>query len=267
MEKETSAAVKLSTELVEMIIDCLQDHPYSLQRCSLVSRSWLSRSRFHIFRKIHLNYQHECGNLYTMVQQSPHIAAIIQEVHIREGQDYDSKRDWIKTTPSLPLFLDYLTHLAVLSLRCDTWDEERFTPELRRALHGVVASNPIVSLGFKGCFFPVQWIKKILQSCRRLKCLTIKKCSVPCPEDPMVVVGEVMQVSRHTIQLDDLRIDDLCQELIFPITGPETGFNLLHLHTLHCDDSRCFQTLLDSVGGSLRHLVLRASNASWRTPI
>jgi hypothetical protein len=54
MAKElgTSAINKLPAEITNAIIDFLHDSPGSLKCCSLVGRSCVSRSRYHLFYEI-----------------------------------------------------------------------------------------------------------------------------------------------------------------------------------------------------------------------
>jgi hypothetical protein len=263
----------LSAELCDLIIDCLQDSRHVLYRCSLVSRSWVSRSRYHLFRRVELRYDSRerinmCDNLYAVVQKSPHIASLIQELYIPEGR-HEKKEDWIKTTPTLPLLLASLTNLTTLKLRRIEWNDEDTEPTFRNAFRSVVASNPIFSITFEKCAFPPKSFLLILQSCPLLKHLIIRDShAFSMPEYTKVVEEEeaTQTVLHQSIQLEDLRIEQL-DSLESLIIGPDTDVDFLHLRTLHCVDTRCYQTVLDEAGGSLRHLVIRSWKAASRTPI
>lgn len=49
-------AMALAGELIDLIIDHLHDDRPALKICSLLCKSWLSESRFHLFRKVILAY-------------------------------------------------------------------------------------------------------------------------------------------------------------------------------------------------------------------
>jgi hypothetical protein len=263
-------------DLSDLIIDCLQDSEYALRRCCLVSRSWVPRCRYHLFRRIDLCYGRGrrinlCNNLYAVVCQSPHIASLIQDLTIREGQFLKGEA-WIKETRSLPFLLASLTNLIALKLRRVEWDDWVTGPTLRKAFRSVVASNPIVSLSFERCAFPAKSFLLIIQSCRRLKCLTIQDAHThTIPEYSKAVEEEeaTEEVFHHSVQIEDLRIErgNYRIPLESLVIGPDTDFYFRHLRTLHCDDARLYQTVLYEAGGSLCHLVINTMNLASGTPI
>ena len=49
----------LPPELFDHIVDLLNDQPETLKRCCLVSKSWVSRARRHIFSEITFCFDHD----------------------------------------------------------------------------------------------------------------------------------------------------------------------------------------------------------------
>jgi len=92
MQKETACVPQLALELIEAIIDHLHDDAQSLCRCALVSRTWVARTRSHLFDgKIALNVWNH-GRFISLLE-SPHctVTSSIRSLLI-DGRD-DSTTD------------------------------------------------------------------------------------------------------------------------------------------------------------------------------
>lgn len=74
-------------ELQDMIIDHLHDDKETLASCSLVCKSWLPASRFHLFRKIRLELPREsaeglAADFARFLRRNPHICFLVRELHL-----------------------------------------------------------------------------------------------------------------------------------------------------------------------------------------
>ncbi|THU77232.1 hypothetical protein K435DRAFT_702847, partial [Dendrothele bispora CBS 962.96] len=49
-----SSQPRVPPEMIDALIDSARDSPSILKACSLVARSWLPRSRMHLFRSMRL---------------------------------------------------------------------------------------------------------------------------------------------------------------------------------------------------------------------
>jgi hypothetical protein len=249
-----------------MIIDHLHDCKSSLQSCALVSRTWLPASRFHLFRSIELGTQYDTYSplrkIYTSIQKSPHILALIRELHIHEG-NMDKGLEWVNDAPDLALLLNSLTHLNTLHLRRINWI--LLTPKLRGAFRRLFASNPISNFVFEKCDFPFSLLLSILSTCSASISLTLLHSQVVSsdfrPERFKTVEKEE---SRHVGLWNKCRFHDI--RIIggaglskvkswLNLNDPESGPDLSHLHTLYCDYTRV------RLGDHLQHLCLNASCA------
>ena len=74
----------LPPELVDEIIDYLWDNVRALRACCLTHRTWLPRSRYHLFRSIRFR---KYGIDASTLRSQPHIARCVREVTI-EGDVY-----------------------------------------------------------------------------------------------------------------------------------------------------------------------------------
>ncbi|KAJ7111327.1 hypothetical protein C8R44DRAFT_742450 [Mycena epipterygia] len=78
----------LPQELVDLIVDNLRDDIPSLKSCSLAARTFSGSVRAHIFRKVEITpplpgkTNSPCQQLYKLLTSTPHIAPLIDELHI-----------------------------------------------------------------------------------------------------------------------------------------------------------------------------------------
>ncbi|OBZ67401.1 hypothetical protein A0H81_12550 [Grifola frondosa] len=76
LELENTITSKLSSDLINRILDCLHDDMPTLSACSLVSRSWLPRCRSHKFRSVDLG---RALPLIPLLLKCPDISQLCQE--------------------------------------------------------------------------------------------------------------------------------------------------------------------------------------------
>ncbi|KAK0430675.1 hypothetical protein EV421DRAFT_1912619 [Armillaria borealis] len=72
----------LPQELVDRIIDEARDDTPTLQSCSLVSHTFLPRTRVHLFETIGLSTVLECQKFHSLCVASPHLTAYIKNLGI-----------------------------------------------------------------------------------------------------------------------------------------------------------------------------------------
>lgn len=126
----------LSAELTDHIIDQLDDSKLALAACSLVSRKWVPRSRFHLFRSIyHQPETNECGfePFLIFLRSHANLAGLIHNLELNgsvrsedRSIDSDSNNDFDAwgmgpcleiTYPIFFHILNYLPKLSTLALR------------------------------------------------------------------------------------------------------------------------------------------------------
>lgn len=111
-------------EIVDLVIHELQDDVVSLHNCSLVGRAWLTTSRIHIFRVLHIlrteyyisgkgrvTYTEKC---YHFLQDAPHILPYIKEIRMIDDLSGGYDNCWVALDPWLHRILPLLIHLEKL---------------------------------------------------------------------------------------------------------------------------------------------------------
>ena len=134
-------------ELVDTIVDKLQDDKSALATCSLLSRIWVPRSRYHLFHSITVTVESDGSGFkpfLDFLRSSPNTIDHIQELTLDGSVDVDWEIYYLSTItqntshPLLFQILDYLPALTSLELRCMWFTlPHRWTEEERRiALRG-----------------------------------------------------------------------------------------------------------------------------------
>lgn len=77
----------LPMEISEQIIDTLWDDRESLLACALTCRSWLLRSRCHLFHIIHIRKAQHLRVFSRMLLSAPHIVDLARELHVYHALD------------------------------------------------------------------------------------------------------------------------------------------------------------------------------------
>jgi hypothetical protein len=134
-------SVQLLPDVIDHIVDYLHDSPRDLRTCALISKAWLERSRFHLFRTIILNSPH-CRKLYKVIQQSPNIAFYTRQLHVT------FIRAWVEDCAELPQLLRCFTNLCKLKLSSIKW--RPLTPDLKNVFCDLFALPCLVDLELDG---------------------------------------------------------------------------------------------------------------------
>lgn len=115
--------MSIPPEIVDHIIDFI-DNTRTLRACSLVARSWVSRSRVHLFRDVVLFSHRHWQKDMPVGDTSPAVYTRI----LTMAQGTTSKGRWIKTDNLYP-FLSHLRDFRnVENLILDGWLPSEFTP-------------------------------------------------------------------------------------------------------------------------------------------
>jgi hypothetical protein len=272
----------INAEITDMIIDFLHDRPDALKVCSLVCRSWLPASRFHLFRSLTLRSHaplrysrnenpHPCNELLAIIQRNPNIALLIHDLHIREGQEF-RKENWINQALGLPLLLKSLPKLTALHLRRVEWT--CITPELRDAFRRVFSFPSLTNIDLELCYFPFTSFVRLISTCQNLKSLNLRGTMIQnIPAIGATIYATIQReeagypeqvTGRDKCQLDDLRITDCSSEVISWIADPNGILDLSCLRILHCHAwSSTITALLLELEKSVQHLTL---SAPWWLP-
>ncbi|PBK61193.1 hypothetical protein ARMSODRAFT_671825 [Armillaria solidipes] len=76
---------RLPQELIDSILDFLTDDSQSLKASSLVCRSFLRRTRVHLFRQLHFDNFRHFHKFHNMCQASPHIPPRVETLALHSG--------------------------------------------------------------------------------------------------------------------------------------------------------------------------------------
>lgn len=276
---------KLPQELIDAIIDNIDDdesYPcrWTLQRCSLVCRSWLPRCQRRIFRRIVLlprrrryrpHPESNSQRLRLILLKYPHISRYILELKVYEGQ-VEKDRDWIRTDETLPLVLSSLKNLTRIEFRRLEWSE--LPPSLRRSICSVLELPSMVSLDMELCVFAsMDNFASLLSHAQGLTGLSLSYISTSRfmeplrGEDTSQVIGaeEQGEYSRRRTRrhLLDLHLGSYC--FVEWLLGAQASSDVSHIRTLHIpkiwsrSDTDKVNRLLCAIGRSLRQLKLDMS--------
>ena len=129
-----TSITSIPQELIDKIIDQLHTDQDTLKACAVVSRSFLSPSRRHLYYSIDLgdsftiSVQRSLQKLYDILKSHPDIASLIREFHILLVRGPAIFTDWIEEDVLLQGILG-MTQLQLLSLNgtvyhsTDMWDD------------------------------------------------------------------------------------------------------------------------------------------------
>ena len=119
----------IPTEVVEQIIDMVAEvkhrfdkeevelRTYSLYACSLVARSWVPRSRLHLFPFVELSSDRKTRRFLNSLAQSPALGQFVETLQIRPHDEDERTCGWIfKALTTLPPLLPNLRELVLCEL-------------------------------------------------------------------------------------------------------------------------------------------------------
>ena len=268
---------QLSQELVDKIIDDLAESLeglrvhrwHDLSHCSLVCKSFLPRSQYHIFRTIKIQsegaFEHElcikrCEELGRILTQSPHIGIYVQELHL-EIQPND--KICLHQTPSFLQAINQLSQahhpldkltLGALFSPCQLGEPQGFLDAFTR----LFISPFITSLHIHGINnTPI----RMIQECVNLSALTLSGAGLECDSRS--------NPSRQYVPRPRLRSLKYFEShgAIEKLTGKGFTYHPIHLSTLraltiytnHVKDILCMQSIIRATD-SLEELYLETQD-------
>jgi len=88
-----SEQMQLPQELVEDVVDCLSDDRPALEACSLVAKTWLPRSRHHLFNRVSLNSKNAKKWCYAIRPGPDGPSNLVRKLILQQTQGYR----WLET--------------------------------------------------------------------------------------------------------------------------------------------------------------------------
>ena len=251
--------MKLSQELVDIIIDMFDDCPEDLHNCSLVCRSWVHSSRRHLFRRVRWALSPH-GNRHRHLLSSPHISTYIQEVDVHHGHDSPGSL--------LPLALDMLSNLTKIKL--DGLDWSVLPQNIQQSIYRVLELPSITSFAIEQCqFYSMDDLGGLLSHAKGLTCLSITEITL-IRYDPLqppthgdTELGEAYSNHRQMPLLDFHFKNSPWGyfQVVDWLLGPRSPLEVSHVRALHVrhgmEDAHTVNKLLYAIGSSLRHLELK----------
>ncbi|KAH8103041.1 hypothetical protein BXZ70DRAFT_768234 [Cristinia sonorae] len=122
----------LPQEIVEHIIDILWDHASSLRACSLVARSWLPRSRYHLRRVVLLSDQDPDEKL--LLFQTESTAPLVEQLTIQT----ETQAHWLKWFPKMIRTVESLPRVSRLRIHSTCWDARLGDGYFRAQTHSLI---------------------------------------------------------------------------------------------------------------------------------
>ncbi|KAH9951239.1 hypothetical protein B0H21DRAFT_271245 [Amylocystis lapponica] len=230
-----SAIPTLPPELCDLTIDFLQYDRRALKACSLASRSWLRRTRIHLFLKATIATEQKYLEFESILEASPDIASCVRNLQLDLSViPLDSKDHWLHHELFRILKnLDKVEELSILH-----WRAPELSEDMKQDLSTVFPM--VTTLRFSKVEPPLKddliWI---LRACPRLHELEFHECErydgpdrpswdIPLSETPSALVpGTAMTVISALKWVDS---DLYVVECLFQ--SPFT-LNLERLHTGH----------------------------------
>ncbi len=108
---------RLPQELIDSILDFLIDDSQSLKASSLVCRSFLRRTRVHLFRQLHFDNFRHFHKFHNMCMESPHIPPRVETLVLGSGGDIRK----IRGTKHFVAVMSLFTQLRTIELVDIDW--------------------------------------------------------------------------------------------------------------------------------------------------
>ncbi|RDB18962.1 hypothetical protein Hypma_014410 [Hypsizygus marmoreus] len=195
------ATTTLPPEIVDSIIDQLHDEPVSLKNCSLVSKTFVSRTQKHLYTSIRLVFslfakRHAAQGLLDIFINKPGLARHVQNLYIENYLEgiWDEQAECCRGTDEiLPHFFSCIRSLQLFSLKGRSLSRmypytkfpTNLSPYLASALLQMFRSNKVTEIAIMHINnFP---IGHIAFTCPYLKRLSLESLDLYRPlEDAMI---------------------------------------------------------------------------------
>ncbi|KAF9780892.1 hypothetical protein BJ322DRAFT_288059 [Thelephora terrestris] len=143
----------LPPEIFDLIIDCLCNEPATLKACCLVSKSWVPRTRKHLFASVYLHICRSTIRLWMKAFPDPSNSPAHYTRHLWISEQLAAESTWIR----------FFCRVERLTVHAFDWDETVEAPLVRlhglsptlKYLHLVHYSIPLSDILDLVCSFPL----------------------------------------------------------------------------------------------------------------
>ncbi|KAJ7019828.1 hypothetical protein C8F04DRAFT_326043 [Mycena alexandri] len=242
-------------ELLDHIVDYLADSPEDLLACALVSKSWVPRAQFHLFRKVELLPPSKWNDTQVHVRLLEILRASRQLRSLVRYLSFSLSIRLLDCLDSIPL-----PNLEEISVEC-TDDQYIWCMDIKTSLRvrDIFMSIPTLSrVNFSGQFQSISIFHHYFENCaaniQSLELVDVylvdEGHEIP-PDPPPSFIPSRMQLSRLSLPNDSPWIDAW-------ILGPHCPFGFSQLKSLQLQDLQWepFQRILTPSFPSLEDLKL-----------
>jgi hypothetical protein len=237
-------------ELWDWIIDHLHDDERALSTCGLVCRSWISSSRFHLFRTIQLSK----FDIKTSLALCAPGSTIPPYVRALEMFENDAPTKWHSPWVSNALQkMPRLGALERLSLHFVAWGS--LTPEAKERLFALSHGLKTLSL-INVEFETISQALHFISSAPLLECLSLENSTFRSWEAPLTIfhVPPIKHVTFYLNRHPSFILDCLC------ISQPVPSVRSLSFEVIYVAQIPSISACLRRLGPFLEHLHFEKSS-------
>ncbi|KAJ7133605.1 hypothetical protein C8R44DRAFT_870975 [Mycena epipterygia] len=237
-------------ELIDLVIDFLHDSLADLKRCSLVSRSWLSTSQYHLFSYCSLESESGCLRLVAMLEESPHLLKLITHLAVAIRSEFYPDPKAYGALSNI-----HFTHLKQLTIY--TLPSTTALP----LLQSLVALSSVSHISVMQTRDPSVLLSLFLLRTANLRTLEIgpRQYSGEHLYGPDRFQVPSIRTSHQRFQVECLQISNARGEFVEKLADPSSSpINMGALQRIAAtsDWAQSFRTMLPKFGSSLSHLEL-----------
>ena len=150
-------------DIIDNIIEAVDDS-HLLQKCALVSSSFLLPSRKRLFSQIFLRNEQACQRLHQVLVKNPVIQPFVRSITITQGLRLSDSYSRLDRTTSLIAILrlpfGHLENFSIeMWLHSGNWND--FSSELKDALSAIIQSSTLKSLHLNQVNVPIMLFQGI----------------------------------------------------------------------------------------------------------
>jgi hypothetical protein len=231
-------------ELRDHTIDLLCESPVDLLACSLVSKAWVWRAQFHLFREITLMPPNDTKLLRLLTKRleaSPHLAHHIR--HLKSSLNIHLLRG------VMGMLLPMLEEISLLCTK--TQHEGHADIETKLLVQSLLCLPTIRRVVLEGWFSSISVIHTYFDDCiQGIRSLELLDVYAP-DSDPDPTLASAFAPSK--VQLSHVTFPRDCQALDKWITGPQSPFGFCYLQSVHMVVER-WQTFRKVLSPSLQSI-------------
>ena len=154
-------SLEIPQDIIDNVIAAVGDDKCLLQKCALVSSSFLLPTRKQLFSRITLSSDRNCQGINQFLIQNPIIQSFVRDITLTV--DFEIRRpkltNWINGTSPLAILRLPFCRLECLAIwnphsswcrSYDSWDWNNFSSEMRDALSNIIHSSTLKTLFLEG---------------------------------------------------------------------------------------------------------------------